>query len=448
MPGPGVAANVAVAGKGVQQKHRVVAGFVELAPRLVCDAEVGEFGADLGAKRAEHCELAVADRVTVSPCARCRGAAEQQARVGLSHRCRRHGVFGALPIHVYILPDWSAVSYSVTHDVDVTGAAYAFAMDVMAWMLDDDVDPAIRWQVLSDLADAPRDEVAQVRAQVAERGWGAALLALQGADGQWDGGTYRPGWAQEDRPFFDAWTSTTFTLQTLRDLGLHPASAQAQRAIALVRENSRWEANGAPFFEGETEPCINGMATAIGAYFGQDVSGIVDRLLNEQLEDGGWNCWAEDGDLRSSFNTTICVVEGLLEWERASSGAPQARQVRAARGRAEEYLLERALMRRLSTGELIDPRYTMFSFPPRWYYDVLRALEYFRQVSRVTGASPDPRCGEAIELLLRKRRDDGRWSLENTHQGPTLIDFGEGDTGPSRWNTLRALRVLRWWEQG
>mgnify|MGYP003537804826 CR=1 FL=1 len=351
---------------------------------------------------------------------------------------------------MYILPDWRAVSYSVTRDVDVGGAAYPFRMDVMAWLLDSDVDPAIRWQVLRDLADAPGDEVAQVRAEVAERGWGAALLALQDADGQWDGGTYRPGWVNEERPFFDAWSGTTFTLQTLRDFGLDPDGPKAQHAIALVRENSRWDANGAPFFDGETEPCINGMATAIGAYFGQDVSGIVARLLTEQLDDGGWNCWAEDGDLRSSFNTTICVVEGLLEWEweRGSGGAPLAQEVRAARLRAEEYLLERSLMRRLSTGEIIDPRYTMFSFPPRWYYDVLRALEHFRQVTRVTGTPPDPRCGEAIELLLNKRRDDGRWALENTHQGPTLISFGEGDTGPSRWNTLRALRVLRWWEQG
>jgi hypothetical protein len=305
----------------------------------------------------------------------------------------------------------------------------------MEWLLD--ADPAIRWQVLRDLVGADPDEVAVERARVAVEGWGARLLGLQGADGRWDGGTYRPGWVDEERPFFDAWTATHFSLQQLREFGLDPDCSPAQRAIGLVRDNIRWEANGAPYFHGETEPCINGTAAANGAYFGQDVDLIVDRLLADQLPDGGWNCWAEYGAKVASFHSTICVLEGLLAWEeRGGSSA----EVAVARRRGEEYLLERGLFRRRSTGETIDPRFTMFAFPTRWYYDVLRALEYLR----ATGSPPDERCGEALELVAHKRDEHGRWPLENIHQGPTHFEM-EGPEGfPSRWNTLRASRVLRW----
>lgn len=336
-------------------------------------------------------------------------------------------------------------------------------MDVLHWLLD--ADPALRWQVLQDLTDASADVVASERAQVATSGWGAALLAQQSPDdGQWDGGTYRPGWVDRTKPFFDAWTATTYALLDLVDLGLDPGSPQARRAIALVRENSRWEATDTPFFDGETEPCINGMAVRIGAYFGQDVDGVVRRLLSDRLPDGGWNCWAEFGATVSSFHTTLTVIEGLLGWQRAAvAAAPDggawrqvdeglARQVEDARRTGEEYLLQRSLFRRRSDGAAADPRFTMFSYPPRWYYDVLRSLDYLRaasQVSGVAGAGParDPRCAEAIALVRGKRQVDGRWLLENAHQGPTHLELdGPADGFPSRWNTLRALRVLRWWD--
>lgn len=291
---------------------------------------------------------------------------------------------------------------------------------------------------MSDLADSAGADVAAERAKVATEGWGARLLALQGPDGQWDGGTYRPGWADEDKPFFDAWTATTFSLQQLRDFGIDPDSSQARAAVALVAENSRWEATGTLFFEGETEPCINGMALAIGAYFGADVDRIVERLLGGVLSDGGWNCWAEFGATVSSFHSTICVLEGLLAWEQAGGSSAD---VAAARRRGEEYLLERRLFRRRSDGTVVDPRFTMFSFPTRWYYDVLRGLDYFR----TTGDEPDPRCAEGVELVSEKRDENGRWLLENTHQGPTHFDMDEADGWPSRWNTLRARRVLGWW---
>lgn len=306
---------------------------------------------------------------------------------------------------------------------------------VVEWLMDS--DPAIRWQVMRDLTGEPNDAVLAERARVAVEGWGAQLLALQDGEGRWDGGTYRPGWVDESKPFFDAWTATHFSLQLLAHFGLDPGSPEARKALALVREHVRWDANGALYFEGETEPCINGIALATGAYFGESVAGIVDRLLGQQLDDGGWNCWAEYGATVTSFHTTICVLEGLAAWERAGGSSAE---VTAARSRSEEYLLERGLFRARSTGQVIDPRFTMFSFPTRWYYDVLRGLDYFR----ATGAAVADRCAAAIDLVVTKRDVAGRWPLENTHQGPTHFEMEGPDGFPSRWNTLRALRVLKW----
>jgi hypothetical protein len=312
-------------------------------------------------------------------------------------------------------------------------------MTVIEWLLDS--DPALRWQVMRDLGEEPAEVVADERSRVASGGWGARLLALQGADGQWDGGTYVPSWAAMTDSYVPAWTSTTFTLLLLRDLGLHPASEEARRAVALVRDNSKWEEGGQPFFSGEVEPCINGMAVAVGSYFGEDIQGVVDRLLAEQLPDGGWNCEAAKGSTRSSFHTTLSVLEGLLEHERATGGSAE---VTAARLSGQEYLLERRLFRRLSTGEVVNPAWTLFSFPTRWHYDVLRGLDYLRSA----GALPDERCAEAIDLVEKRRREDGRWPLQNPHPGRVHFDMEEGEGKPSRWNTLRAMRVLDWYQHG
>lgn len=306
---------------------------------------------------------------------------------------------------------------------------------VVEWLLDS--DPAIRWQVMRDLTGAPAEAVDSERARVASEGWGAQLLGLQDADGRWDGGTYRPGWVDDTKPFFDAWTATHFSLQLLGVFGLDPDSDQARRALDLVRENVRWDANGATYFAGETEPCINGVALQTGAYFGEDVAGIVDRLLADELADGGWNCWADNGATVSSFHSTMCVLEGLLAWELAGGDSPR---VAEARNRGEAYLLERRLLRSRSTGEVVDPRFTMFSFPTYWYYDVLRALEYFRSA----GTTPDDRVAEAVDLVEEKRDEVGRWPLENIHQGPTHLGMEGTEAFPSRWNTLRAMRVLDW----
>ncbi|MBP1233988.1 hypothetical protein JOE40_003631 [Arthrobacter sp. PvP102] len=309
-------------------------------------------------------------------------------------------------------------------------------MEALDWLLDS--DPAIRWQVLRDLTGAPPEDVEAERTRVATQGWGARLLELQDENGQWDGGTYFPAQFDESEKG-QPWTATTYSLLLLRDFGLDPRSGQARRAVDLVRENSRWEEGGQPFFDGEVEPCINGMAVALGAYFGENVDVVVGRLLREQLADGGWNCEAERGSVRSSFGTTINVLEGLLEYERATGGSPVSV---AARQRGEEYLLERGLLRRKSTGELIDRDWLEFSYPTRWFYDVLRGLDYFR----AAGNRPDERVSEAVEVLRSKRQPDGTWLLENTHPGRIHFAMEDGDGRPSRWNTLRALRVLDWYD--
>lgn len=308
-------------------------------------------------------------------------------------------------------------------------------MDVIAWLLES--DPAIRWQIWRDLTEAPEETIAAERARVAKEGWGARLLALQGRDGQWAGGALFPKgkWdrSKDDQP----WTATANTLVLLQDFGIDPRNEQVREAIARVRKNCRWEHAGEPFFEGEVEPCINGMLVALGAYFGENVDQVVARLGREQLKDGGWNCEAENGSVHSSFHSTIRVLEGLLAHERATGGSKESI---AARRRGEVHLLERRLIRRKSTGEIINPDWLQFSFPTRWHYDVLRGMEYFR----TAGEAADSRLEEAIELIAAKQQVDGRWLLENTHPGAVHFTMEEGDGRPSRWNTLRALRVLRW----
>ena len=306
---------------------------------------------------------------------------------------------------------------------------------VIEWLLDG--DPAIRWQVMSDLLDAPADEVAAERAKVEHEGWGARLLAAEDPDGLWAGGACFPASYRGGEPG-QPWTATMHTLQTLQLLGLEPGSESAQRSVALVAEHGRWEHDGQRYFDGEVEPCINGRTVETGASFGVDVSPIVERLLGERLDDGGWNCEAESGSVRTSFDTTINVLDGLLECDRATGATDD---VRAARRSGEEYLLERRLFLRKSTGDVVEPRYLEFVFPHYWRYDILRALDYFRRV----GATPDPRMAEAIDVVRSKRQSDGRWLLDAIHPGRVHFDLEPDIGAPSRWNTLRALRVLDWW---
>lgn len=314
---------------------------------------------------------------------------------------------------------------------------------VIDWLLD--TDPAIRWQAMRDLLDAPEAAWQAERLKVETEGWGARLLSHQDADGRWAGGTFVPAgfdwaeWKSRGQPF----TATCFALTQLRELGLDPRSERARRTVELVGRNARWDEGGQPFWEGETEECINGRTVADGAYFGADISGIVERLLGQRLDDGGWNCERANGSLRSSFATTINVLEGLLEYERATGGTTETR---AARRSGEAYLLERRLFRRLSTGEPADEQFLRLTYPNRWRYDILRALDYFRSAGVLDGTRPDARLAEAIEHLRTRQLADGRWPLDWKPGGRVWFDMDEGVGQPSAWITLRALRVLRWWD--
>lgn len=289
-------------------------------------------------------------------------------------------------------------------------------------------DPAIRWQVMRDLTGGPADVVARERARVAVEGWGRALLERQKPQG-W--------WTTSDE---EGWMISMDALALLREMGLDPNSPQAQTAVARVKANLTWEPLGnRPYFEGETEPCINGAILAVGSYFGERCDAIVDRLLGEQLRDGGWNCEAPPST-RSSFNSTIRVLEGLLECERAW-GTVTA--IGDARHKAHEYLLERKMFKRLSTGEIVNRKWTRFTFPTMWHYDILRGLDYLRSA----GVEPDERAAEAIEVVRARRHQNGRWPMNHLH--PDRLHFSiEPETGrASRWNTLRAMRVLKWYER-
>jgi len=301
-------------------------------------------------------------------------------------------------------------------------------------------DPAVRWQVMRDLLGAPAAEVATERARVIHEGWGAALMAARDPDGGWARAAFWPegftpeDWEREGQP----WTATFPVLTLLRDLGAVPTDPELASALDAIERSVLWEEGGQPFFVGEVEPCINGRVVALSVWAGRDAGPIVERLLSEQLSDGGWNCEVERGATVSSFDTTINVLEGLAAFRDVAASPSRIDEAMRA---GEEYLLKRGLFRRLSTGKVIDPGYLELSYPPQWHYDVLRALDYLRGAGR----APDPRASEAIEVVRSKRLPDGRWSLERIPRGRTHVDL-EPVGEPSRLITVRALRVLRWWD--
>jgi len=309
---------------------------------------------------------------------------------------------------------------------------YAPRSAAIKWLLD--ADPVIRWQVMRDLTDESADTIAAERSRIATEGWGARLLALQSSAGNWGGPRENPG------------LLLTFnTLVALKDLGLDPVSKQARKTIERVDKRLVFKLlDNRPFLDGETEPCINGRILGLGAYFKEPNDALANQLLSEQLEDGGWNCEAVEPSAkrplsqRSSFHTTICVLEGLLDYEQA--GRRRA-VVAKARKRAENYLLERRMFRSLRTGEVIDKRWLRFSYPTFWHYDVLRGLDYLRNA----GIKPDSRVSEAIETVIERRHQNGRWPLNLLHPEHIPLEMETGVGRASRWNTLRALRVLHWY---
>lgn len=308
----------------------------------------------------------------------------------------------------------------------------------MGWLLAG--DSAIRWQVLRDLVGASQRAVERERSRVARVGWGARLLARQDPAGTWAGGK-----SSDSGLYSPKWISTTYTMLLLRDFGLAPDNRQARKACALLLDRGLQRDGGINYgWRGKSETCVTGMVLSILSYFEYDddrLDTLTDHLLDQQMRDGGWNCQRPHGATHSSVHTTISVLEGLRHYE--LHRRRRIRAVRAAQRRGREFLLKHRLFRSHRTGAIIKPIIIRFSFPPRWHYDILRALDYFQAV----GAPCDRRLDDAIAIVRDSRRADGRWMLQNRYKGRVYFEL-ERLGAPSRWNTLRALRVLEWWEAG
>ena len=311
--------------------------------------------------------------------------------------------------------------------------------NVVQWLLDG--DPAIRWQTLRDLAGAEESVVERERRKIARNGWGARLLAKQDPQGTWAGGLSSDGGLYSPK-----WTSTTYTLLLLRDFGLAASNRQARKACKLLLERGLQRDGGINYgvwakWTRRSETCVTGMVLSILSCFEYDdprLDTILGHLLEQQMPDGGWNCRRTDGATHSSVHTTISALEGLRLYE--SHFGRKVRELRAAQRRGREFLLVHRLFRSHRTGEIIKPQFIRFSFPPRWHYDILRALDYFQAVN----APRDARLVDALEIVRATRREDGRWPLQHSYKGKTYFEL-ERLGAPSRWNTLRALRVLKWW---
>jgi hypothetical protein len=306
---------------------------------------------------------------------------------------------------------------------------------VLDWLLKG--DPAIRWQAIRDLTDAGTLYSEQHR--VATEGWGARLLELQDPDGRWAKGIYTP-----------KWTSTTYTMALLRSMGLSPGHPQAMRASKVLLDTGFWHDGGINFYQKiyeRSETCISSMVLGVLCWFRMDdprVDRMAEHVIAQQMPDGGWNCRAMPGYGRAthgSFHTTISALEALRDYQLFRPERGKAAGDTQARGR--EFLLVHRMFRSHRTGNVVKSQMTRFAFPARWHYDVLRGLDYFWNC----GAARDARLVDAIELLQKRRQPDGRWLLPSGYSGKIFFEM-ERVGEASRWNTLRALRVLRWWETG
>lgn len=314
---------------------------------------------------------------------------------------------------------------------------------VLDWLLDS--DPALRWQVERDLAGSPPEVWEATRARVATEGFGARLLALQGDDGQWEGGAYFPkgffGSPEQEQPG-QPWTATTWSLNSLREWGM-PASAMSDTAAKLAA-NSTWEYDDLPYWGGEVDVCINAFTLGNGAWLGVDMTTLAQWFVDHRQEEGGWNCRVEEGDdtVRSSAHSTLNAVRGLLDYERRTGDT----SVREARKTGEEYLLKR-IVHKVTTGEEVVEGVRAAAYPFRHHHNVLRATDHFRRAALHDGTAPDPRLEEAVEILRRKRQPDGRFLQDTRYPGRMHFEVDVPEGEPSKWVTFYATRVLDWWDR-
>lgn len=297
--------------------------------------------------------------------------------------------------------------------------------ELIDWLLDGDV--AIRFQVRRDLLGEERPDL---QARITTEGWGARLLASRRPNGDWG-----------DKYYFPKWTCTHYTLCELRRLEFARDHPLARESVALAWERHRSGDGGlAPWGRDRSDTCVNGMFLGIAAWFGlpeDALRSLVDCLLDDRMPDGGYNCRRRgSGATHSSMHSTISVLEGIQTWLDAGHRY-RSEELAASADAAREFLLAHRLFRSHRTGEVIHPSFLRLSFPPRWRYDVLRALDHFG-----AAGARDERLDDALDLLKAKRSRDGRWPMQAKHPGATHFVMEKAGQ-PSRWNTLRALRVLR-----
>ena len=316
--------------------------------------------------------------------------------------------------------------------------------DVTEWLLDS--DPALRWQVERDLLGEPESVWQTTRARVATEGMGARLLALQGEDGQWAGGAFFPADFDFEGPEAapgagQPWTATTWSLNSLREWGLDASALEG--TAEKIAANSRWEYDDLPYWGGEVDCCINAFTLANGTWLGADVSSLPQWFVDHQMDEGGWNCEWVEGSTRASVYSTLSSIDGILWYEKATGGTPE---LTAARKKAQEYLLERRILYKVTTGEPVRPGVELLAYPQRSKYNVLHAVNYFRDASLYDGVEPDPRLAEAVEVIRRQRQPDGTWLQGYRYPGRVWFEQDVPVGEPSKWVTFLALRALDWWD--
>lgn len=314
--------------------------------------------------------------------------------------------------------------------------------ETIDWLLDS--DPSLKWQVQRDLLELPAEIWHATKNRTATEGFGARLLALQDEDGQWAGGAHFPtrveprAITREGEESRQPFIATSWSLNALREWGV-PASALGNTAERL-RRNCRWEYENLPFWDGEVDCCINAFTVSNGLWLGVEVSKNAEWFLDHQLEDGGWNCEWEEGSTRSSFHSTLNSLIGLLDYEKATG---RDQKITEARQRAEEYLLQRKLMYRLSTNEIVGPWVTQFTYPARWAYSIIRALNYFKDAREFDGKVADKRMSEATDLLISMANERGRWGTNDRLKGTVWFDVDVEVGEESKWVTFFALRARK-----
>jgi len=313
------------------------------------------------------------------------------------------------------------------------------------WLLD--TDPALRWRVERELLGAAPEVWEATRSRVTTEGIGARLLALQDEGGTWAGGAFFPADFDFEGPeaqpgMGQPWTATTWVLNDLREWGVDPQVLR-ERGTAEKLDQIVWEYEDMPYWGGEVDVCINSWTLSNGLWLGVDMSRLATWFVDHQLPDGRWNCEWVEGSTRSSFHSTLNALKGLLDLELAGAGTDSTR---AARLRGEEYLLERDLVRKLSTGERVGPWVDRFVYPYRHRYSVLNALDYFRRASEVDGPKQDPRMAEAVEMLRAQRQPDGTWLQGEPLRGRVWFEVDVREGEPSPWLTYLGTAVLAWWD--